>query len=43
MRLARLGKMVLFILLFSTLVLGAEIGMATEEAKYTVLESEGDF
>jgi hypothetical protein len=40
---ARLGKMVLFILLFSTLVLGAEIGMATEEAKYTVLESEGDF
>ena len=43
MRLARLGKMVLFILLFSTLFLGAETGMATEEAKYTVLEREGDF
>ena len=43
MRLARLGKMVLFILLFSTLFLGAETGMATEEAKYTVLEGEGDF
>jgi hypothetical protein len=35
--------MVLFILLFSALFLGAEIGMAIEEAKYTVLEREGDF
>ena len=43
MRWARLGKIVLFILLFSTLFLGAETGMATEEAKYTVLEREGDF
>ena len=43
MRWARLGKIVLFILSFSALFLGARIGMAIEEAKYNVLEREGDF
>jgi hypothetical protein len=43
MRWARLGKIVLFILSFSALFLGARIGMAIEEAKYNVLEHEGNF
>jgi hypothetical protein len=40
---AKLGKIALCFLLFSALFLGARIGMATEEAKYEVLEREGDF
>jgi hypothetical protein len=40
---ARLGKIVFFILSFSVLFLGARLGMAIEEAKYKVLEREGDF
>ena len=43
MRWARLGKIVFFILSFSVLFLGARLGMAIEEAKYKVLEREGDF
>jgi hypothetical protein len=43
MRFARIGKIVLFILSFSVLFLGARIGMAIEEAKYNVLERKGDF
>jgi hypothetical protein len=43
MRWARLGKAVLFLFSFSALFLGARIGMAIEEAKYTVLAREGDF
>jgi len=43
MRWAMLGKIVLFTLSFSALFWGARIGMAIEEAKYNVLEREGDF
>jgi hypothetical protein len=43
MRWVRLGKIVFFILSFSVLFLGARLGMAIEEAKYKVLEREGDF
>ena len=43
MRWMRLGKIVLCILLFSAFFLGPGTGMAIEEAKYKVLEREGDF
>ena len=43
MRWMRLGKIVLCILLFSAFFLGPGVGMAVEEAKYTVLEREEDF
>jgi hypothetical protein len=43
MRGMSLGKIGLCILLFSVFVLEPGAGMALEEAKYTVLEREGDF
>lgn len=43
MRWMRLGKIVFCILLFSVFVLEPRAGMALEEAKYAVLEREGDF
>jgi hypothetical protein len=44
MRWVRLGKIALGIMSFSVFFLGgARIGMAIEEAQYTVLEREGDF
>jgi hypothetical protein len=43
MRWMRLGKIVFCILLFSAFFLGPRTGMAVEEAKYQVLEREGDF
>lgn len=43
MRRMRLGKIVFCILLFSAFFLGPRTGMAIEEAKYKVLEREGDF
>ena len=43
MRWMRLGKIVFCILLFSAFFLGPRAGMAVEEAKYAVLEREGDF
>jgi hypothetical protein len=43
MRGMRLGKIVFGILLFSVFVLEPRAGMALEEAKYAVLEREGDF
>jgi hypothetical protein len=39
----RLGKIVFCILLFFAFFLGPRAGMAVEEAKYKVLEREGDF
>jgi hypothetical protein len=43
MRWTKLGKIALCIMSFSALFLGTRIGMATEEAKYDVLEREGNF
>ena len=43
MKWARLGKIALCIVSFSVFFLWARIGMAIEEAKYDVLEREGDF
>ena len=43
MKWARLSKIALCIMSFSVFFLGARIGMAIEEAKYDVLEREGDF
>jgi hypothetical protein len=43
MRWVRLGKIAFGILLFSALFLAPRAGMALDEAKYTVLEREGDF
>ena len=43
MKWARLGKIVLCIMSFSALFWGPRIVMAIEEAKYDVLEREGDF
>ena len=43
MRCMRLGKIVFCTLLFFAFFLGPRAGMAVEEAKYTVLEREGDF
>ena len=43
MRWMRHGKIAFCILLFSAIFLGPRTGMAVEEAKYTVLEREGDF
>jgi hypothetical protein len=43
MRWAKLGKIILCIMSFSAFFLGPRTGMATEEAKYEVLEREGDF
>ena len=43
MRLARLGKIAVFIMSFFVLFLVARIGMAIEESKFSVLEHEGDF
>lgn len=43
MRWMRFGKIVFCTLLFSAFFLGPRAGMAVEEAKYAVLEREGDF
>ena len=43
MKWTRLGKIALCIVSFSVFFLWARIGMAIEEAKYDVLEREGDF
>jgi hypothetical protein len=43
MRFTKLGKIALCFMSFSTLFLGTRLGMATEEAKYEVLEREGNF
>jgi hypothetical protein len=43
MKWARLGKIAFCIMSFSFILLGPRIAMATEEAKYDVLEREGDF
>ena len=43
MKWARLGKIAFCIMSFSFILLGPRIAMAIEEAKYEVLEREGDF